>query len=57
LHEHFGRYLATAAYNAGQGAITKAMKNSGAKDFWSLNDKTILKDETRDFVPSSWQRR
>jgi hypothetical protein len=23
-------------YNAGQGAITKAMKSSGAKDFWSL---------------------
>jgi membrane-bound lytic murein transglycosylase D len=52
LHEHFGRwYLATAAYNAGQGAIRKAMSNSGAKDFWSLSDKAKLKDETRDFVP------
>ncbi len=52
LHEHFGKwYLATAAYNAGQGTIKKAMKDSGAKDFWNLNDKSILKDETRDFVP------
>ena len=52
LHQHFGKwYLATAAYNAGQGAIKKAMSNSGAKDFWSLSDKTVLKDETRNFVP------
>ena len=52
LHEHFGKwYLATAAYNAGQGTIKKAMSNSGAKDFWSLSDKTVLKDETRNFVP------
>ena len=52
LHEHFGKwYLATAAYNAGQGAIKKAMKTSGAKDFWNLSDKAMLKDETRDFVP------
>ena len=52
LHEHFGRwYLATAAYNAGQGAVKKAMRNSGAKDFWSLSDKAILKEETRNFVP------
>jgi soluble lytic murein transglycosylase-like protein len=52
LHGHFGKwYLATAAYNAGQGAIKKALTNSGAKDFWSLSDKTVLKDETRNFVP------
>ena len=52
LHEHFGKwYLATAAYNAGQGTIKKAMKESGARDFWNLSDKSILKDETRDFVP------
>jgi membrane-bound lytic murein transglycosylase D len=52
LHEYFGKwYLATAAYNAGQGAIKKALSNSGAKDFWTLSDKTVLKDETRNFVP------
>jgi membrane-bound lytic murein transglycosylase D len=52
LHEHYGRwYLATAAYNAGTGTISKAMKSSGAKDFWSLSQKARLSEETRNFVP------
>ncbi len=52
LHDHYGRwYLATAAYNAGQGTISKAMKTSGAKDFWSLSQKARLSEETRAFVP------
>ena len=52
LHEHFGRwYLATAAYNAGPGTINKAMKSSGAKDFWSLSQKASLSEETGNFVP------
>jgi len=52
LHEVFGRwYLATAAYNAGQGAISRAMQRSGAKDFWSLSRKAKLREETRNFVP------
>jgi hypothetical protein len=52
LHNYFGRwYLAVAAYNAGQGAIDKAMQNSGAKDFWTLSTKSKLNEETRNFVP------
>jgi membrane-bound lytic murein transglycosylase D len=52
LHQYFGRwYLATAAYNAGQGAIDRAMQSTGAKDFWSLSEKARLTEETRDFVP------
>jgi soluble lytic murein transglycosylase-like protein len=52
LHNYFGRwYLAIAAYNAGQGAIEKAMQSSGAKDFWTLSTKAKLNDETRNFVP------
>ncbi|MGH7927226.1 MAG: transglycosylase SLT domain-containing protein, partial [Candidatus Binatia bacterium] len=52
LHSYFGRwYLATAAYNAGQGAINKALQQSGAKDFWTLTRKAELSDETRNFVP------
>jgi hypothetical protein len=52
LHDYFGRwYLAIAAYNAGQGAIDRAMQSSGAKDFWSLSAKAKLRDETRNFVP------
>jgi membrane-bound lytic murein transglycosylase D len=52
LHDYFGRwYLATAAYNAGQGAIDRAMQSSGAKDFWGLSQKAQLSEETRNFVP------
>jgi membrane-bound lytic murein transglycosylase D len=52
LHSFFGRwYLATAAYNAGQGAIDRAMQQSGAKDFWTLTSKAQLSEETRNFVP------
>jgi Transglycosylase SLT domain/LysM domain len=52
LHSYFGRwYLATAAYNAGQGAIDRALQQSGAKDFWTLDRKAQLSEETRNFVP------
>jgi LysM repeat protein len=52
LHAIFGRwYLATAAYNAGPGAIDRALQQTGAKDFWSLSQKAQLSDETRNFVP------
>jgi Transglycosylase SLT domain/LysM domain len=52
LHDYFGRwYLAVAAYNAGQGAIDRAMQRSGAKDFWTLSTKAKLREETRNFVP------
>ena len=52
LHEHFGKwYLATAAYNAGQGAIGKAMQTPGAKNLWGVSEKARLSDETRNFVP------
>src|ERR671918_1500933 len=52
LHGYFGRwYLATAAYNGGQGAINRAMQSVGAKDFSALTEKANLSDETRNFVP------
>jgi membrane-bound lytic murein transglycosylase D len=52
LHDRYGRwFLATAAYNAGPGTINRAMKTSGAKDFWSLSQKASLSEETRNFVP------
>ena len=52
LHEYFGKwYLATAAYNAGQGAIDKAMQTPGAKNLWGMSEKAKLSDETRNFVP------
>ena len=52
LHNYFGRwYLAIAAYNAGQGAVDKALQTSGAKDFWTLSTKAKLREETLNFVP------
>ncbi|MBF8254508.1 MAG: ysM peptidoglycan-binding domain-containing protein, partial [Deltaproteobacteria bacterium] len=52
LHDYFGRwYLATAAYNAGQGALDRAMQNSKTKDFSSLAENVKLREETRNFVP------
>jgi membrane-bound lytic murein transglycosylase D len=52
LHGAFDRwYLATAAYNAGQGTIEKIVQSSRPKDFASLIEKTKLNEETRNFVP------
>jgi membrane-bound lytic murein transglycosylase D len=47
-------WLALAAYNAGAGAISKAMKRTGADDFWTLsrkNNKARLRRETLRYVP------
>ncbi len=52
LHDYFGRwFLATAAYNAGEGTIDRAIRRSGATDFWTLKTKAKLSEETRNFVP------
>jgi peptidoglycan lytic transglycosylase D len=50
LHDYYGRwYLAAAAYNAGPGAIDRALQTSRAKDFWGL--KAQISQETRNYVP------
>jgi soluble lytic murein transglycosylase-like protein/LysM repeat protein len=52
LHDYFGRwYIATAAYNGGQGAVDRAMQHSKTKDFSSLAENVKLREETRNFVP------
>ncbi len=50
LHNYYGRwYLTAAAYNAGPGAIDRALQSSRAKDFWGL--KAQISQETRNYVP------
>jgi membrane-bound lytic murein transglycosylase D len=52
LHGIFGSWtLAQAAYNAGEMRIIRALRMSGAKDFWPLTLTTHLARETKDFVP------
>lgn len=53
LHEDFGDWsLALAAYNAGEGAIGRALKKTGTEDFFSLCEASgDLKQETKLYVP------
>jgi membrane-bound lytic murein transglycosylase D len=43
--------LALAAYNAGLGAVTRAVRSSGIRDYWLLSEKKLLKSETIHYVP------
>ncbi len=59
LHGYFDNWLlAIAAYNAGEGKIGRALKGTGAKDFFTLVErnhkldyKAQLRKETIDYVP------
>ena len=54
LYKMFGSWeLATAAYNAGEGKIGKAIRMYGTKDFWELSsaERNYLKPETKHYVP------
>lgn len=43
--------LAAAAYNAGQGRISRGLRAFNARDFWDLAERGDLADETRHYVP------
>jgi len=45
-------YLALAAYNAGAGAVNRAIERAGSRDFWEIARSRNLVRETRDFVPA-----
>lgn len=53
LHEMFDDWaLALAAYNAGEGAIGRALKKTGCEDYFSLCENSEdLKLETKRYVP------
>jgi len=44
-------YLALAAYNAGVGGVTRAMKRAGSEDFWVVARKGKLKRQPIEYVP------
>jgi membrane-bound lytic murein transglycosylase D len=43
--------LALAAYNAGLGAVRRAVQQAGTGDYWVLCDRKALKTETVHYVP------
>ncbi|MCB0332980.1 MAG: lytic transglycosylase domain-containing protein [Bdellovibrionales bacterium] len=44
-------YLALAAYNAGSGAVNRAIKRSGSQDFWEIAKEKKLPYQTRRYIP------
>ena len=52
LYEMFGDWnLAMAAYNAGEGRVSRSLDRTGASDFWTLARGEVLARETRNYVP------
>lgn len=52
LYGDFGDWeIATAAYNAGEGKLGRAIKKYKTTDFWRLIKGRYLKSETKNYVP------
>ncbi|HEX5410433.1 MAG TPA: LysM peptidoglycan-binding domain-containing protein [Terriglobia bacterium] len=52
LYQEFGDwYLAMAAYDAGPGAIQRAIERTGYANFWKLRELHALPMETQNYVP------
>ena len=52
LYELFGSWeLATAAYNAGEGKIGRAIRRYRTRNFWQLLKGRYLRRETKNYVP------
>lgn len=51
-YSYFGDWLlALGAYNCGVGAMDRAIKKAGTKDFWELKKLGVLPKETAHYVP------
>ncbi len=52
--KHFGSWhLALAAYNAGEGAVGRAVLAAGTNDFWEITRLGLLPREARNYVPKA----
>lgn len=52
LYDRFGSWpLALAAYNAGEGKISRAIKKTGTQDFWKIRKTRYIHRETKEYVP------
>ena len=53
LFDQFGDWrLAMAAYNAGPGRVSRAIRQADSRDFWVLSAQGLLPSETRNYVPT-----
>lgn len=53
LYRQFGAWpLALAAYNAGEGRVSKAVERAGTRDFRVVSARGLLPEETRRYVPA-----
>ena len=51
LYDQFESWpLALAAYNAGAGKITRAIRKSGTRDYWKIRRTRFIRRETREYV-------
>ncbi len=52
LYDRFGSWpLALAAYNAGSGKVSRAIRKTGTRDFWKIRQTWYIRRETKDYVP------
>ncbi len=52
LYDRFGSWpLALAAYNAGSGKISRAIRKTKTRDFWKIRRTWYIRRETKEYVP------